>query len=114
LSHTIAFPIRNHLEDKRMNTTKLQAWMHDVPAAIVQSKAELRARIHDLPDRFAQLDKYIRQEVQAVRDEQSAGGAVPEIAYADIVAGRVTEAQKDRVRRRGCVVLRGVFDVCRR
>ncbi len=93
-----------------MHDTLLQPWMRDVPAAIVQTKAALRAQIKDLPERFAALDAYVRQEVQAVRDEQAAGGAVPEIAYADIVAGRVTEAQKDRVRRRGCVVLRGVFD----
>lgn len=87
----------------------LQPWMHDVPAAIVQTKAALRQRIHDLAGRFAQLDAYVRQEVQAVRDEQAAGYAVPEIAFADVVAGRVTDAQKERVRRRGCVVLRGVF-----
>jgi hypothetical protein len=92
-----------------MNATPIQPWMHDVPAAIVKTKAALRERIKDLPERFAILDAYVRQEVQAVRDEQAAGGAVPEIAYADIVAGNVTEAQKDRIRSRGCVVLRGVF-----
>ena len=92
-----------------MSPNPLQPWMHDVPAAIVQTKAALRQRIKDLPERFAVLDAALRTEVQAVRDEQAAGGAVPEIAYADIVAGSVTEAQKQRVRQRGCVVLRGVF-----
>jgi Protein of unknown function (DUF1479) len=94
-----------------MSPMPLQPWMHDVPKAIVESKAALRQRIQDLPERFAILDKYLRQEVQAVRDEQASGGAVPEIAFADVLAGRVTEAQKERVRRRGCVVLRGVFSV---
>jgi Protein of unknown function (DUF1479) len=92
-----------------MSQMPLQPWMHDVPKAIVETKAALRSRIQDLPERFAVLDKYLRKEVQAVRDEQASGGAVPEIAFADVVAGRVTEAQKERVRRRGCVVLRGVF-----
>jgi Protein of unknown function (DUF1479) len=92
-----------------MSQMPLQPWMHDVPKAIVETKAALRSRIQDLPERFSTLDQYLRQEVQAVRDEQASGGAVPEIAYADVVAGRITEAQKERVRRRGCVVLRGVF-----
>jgi Protein of unknown function (DUF1479) len=93
-----------------MNESLMKPWMHDVPKAIVQSKADLRQRVPDLQGRFAWLDAYVREQVQAVRDEQASGGAVPELQYADIVAGRVSDAQKDRIRRRGCVVLRGVFD----
>jgi hypothetical protein len=88
----------------------MQAWMNNVPEAIVRAKAELRARITDLPERFARIDAHIRQEVAAVRAEQAAGGAVPVIAFADVQAGRVTEAQRAQLRRRGCAVLRGVVD----
>ena len=52
----------------------------------------------------------LRDEVAAVKAETAAGGAVPEIAYADVAAGRVSEAAKARVRRRGCVVIRAVFE----
>ena len=34
---------------------------------------------------------------------------VPEVGFADIAAGRTTCAQQDAIRRRGCVVVRGVF-----
>jgi hypothetical protein len=88
----------------------MKPWMHNVPQAIVQAKADLRARMRDLPERFATMDAYVREQVQAVRDEHASSGAVPEVAYADIVAGRVTPAQQERIRRRGCVVLRGVFE----
>jgi hypothetical protein len=88
----------------------MQAWMHDVPAAIVQAKADLRARIPDLPQRFARIDRYVRDEVAAIEAEQAAGGAVPVVQFADVQAGRISPQQQDQMRRRGCVVVRGVFD----
>jgi hypothetical protein len=51
-----------------------------------------------------------RIELGAIRAEQAQGGPVPEIAHADVVAGRVSRAQIARIKRRGCVVIRGVFD----
>jgi hypothetical protein len=89
----------------------MQAWMHDVPKAIIESKSYLRNAIPDLADRFAKIDHYISEEVAAVKAEQAAGGAVPELSFKDIQAGKVTEAQRAHIRRRGCLVIRGVFDV---
>ena len=88
----------------------MQAWMHNVPQAIIDAKAELRASIPDLAERFAKIDRYIDSEVAAVKAEQAAGGAVPIIQYADVQAGRITPEQQQHIRRRGCVVMRGVFD----
>lgn len=88
----------------------MQAWMHNVPQAIIDAKADLRARIPDLRERFARIDQYVRDEVAAIRAEQAQGGAVPTLQFADVQAGKVGEAQRQQIRRRGCVVLRGVFD----
>jgi hypothetical protein len=88
----------------------MQAWMHNVPEAIIQSKAALRAQIPDLAERFARIDQYVRTEVAAIRAEQAAGGAVPTLQFADVQAGAITEAQRQQIRRRGCAVVRGVFD----
>jgi len=87
----------------------MEDWMHDVPKAVVEAQRSLRARIPDLPARYAKVLAALREEVAAVRAEQAAGSAVPEIAFADIAAGRVSPEQVARVKRRGCVVVRGVY-----
>ncbi|MEY4751251.1 MAG: hypothetical protein RIQ60_3465 [Pseudomonadota bacterium] len=88
----------------------MEAWMQDIPSAVKATQRELRASVPDLAGRYARLTEALQDEVAAVRAETAAGGAVPEIAYADVAAGRVSDAIKARVRRRGCVVIRGVFD----
>ncbi len=88
----------------------MEAWMNDVPRAVVESQRELRASIPDLAGRYRKLSEALLDEVAAVRAEQAAGGAVPELAYADVAAGRVSAAQRAHIKRRGCVVIRGVYD----
>jgi len=88
----------------------MEAWMNDVPAAVLESQRHLRRDVKDLPGRFARLDDALQAEVSAIRAEQAQGGAVPEIRYADLAAGAVTPAQVAHIKRRGCVVIRGVFD----
>ena len=93
-----------------IETAATSDWMNDIPRAVAQAQRSLRAAVPDAAERFARLDQALRDEVAAVRAEQAAGGAVPELAYADVAAGRISVAQKDRIRRRGCVVVRGVHD----
>lgn len=88
----------------------MQDWMNDIPAAVVRAQRSLRAEVPDAAQRFATLDAALRDEVAAIRAEQAAGGAVPELAYADVDAGRVSAAQQARIKKRGCVVIRGVYD----
>ncbi|MEY4753295.1 MAG: hypothetical protein RJA44_970 [Pseudomonadota bacterium] len=88
----------------------MEAWMQDIPRAIKDTQRELRASVPDLAGRYARLTEALLDEVATVKAETAAGGAVPELAYADVAAGRVSEAAKARVRRRGCVVIRGVYD----
>jgi hypothetical protein len=91
----------------------MQPWMSDVPAAIVRVKAELRKSVPDLESRFRTLTAQLEREVAAVRQEGRNGGAVPEIHYSDLAAGHVPGPVADRIRRRGCVVVRGVFPASR-
>jgi hypothetical protein len=88
----------------------MEAWMHDVPRAMARAQQDLRQRVADHAQRFALLSQALRDEVAAVRAEQAAGGAVPEVAFADIAAGTVSAQATARIKRRGCVVIRGVFD----
>jgi hypothetical protein len=88
----------------------MEAWMHDVPKAVVAAQRQLRAEVPDLAGRYQRVSEALRDEVAAVRAEQAAGGAVPELAYTDVAAGRVSAAQRARIKRRGCVVIRGVYD----
>jgi len=88
----------------------MEAWMNDVPAAVLATQKQLRAEVQDLAGRYARLTDALQEEVAAIRAEQSQGGAVPELRYADIVGGMVSPAQVARIKRRGCVVIRGVFD----
>lgn len=88
----------------------MEAWMSDVPRAIVETQRMLRQQVPDVPGRFRRLSQALADEVSAIRAEQAAGGAVPELAYADVAAGRVTPQQVARIKRRGCVVIRAVFE----
>ncbi len=86
----------------------MQAWMHDVPKAIVESKRSLRARIPDLSERFASLEARLREQVESVRAES--GKAVPEIHFSRLATGIISDAEHALIRQRGCVVIRDVFD----
>ena len=88
----------------------MEAWMNDIPAAVRASQQRLRAEVPDLASRFARLSEALNDEVSAIRSEMLSGHAVPEIAYADIAAGRVSPADTARILRRGCAVIRGVYD----
>ena len=88
----------------------METWMHDIPRAVVHAQRHLRTSVPDLAWRYRRLTEAMRDEVAAVRAEQARGGAVPEIAYGDVAVGRVSGAQLAHIKRRGCVVIRGVYD----
>ena len=75
---------------------------------IRQTKRALRAVMPDLKERFATLTAHIESQVQAIEAERAAGvSPVPTINAADLDS--LDGATLDRVRQRGCVVVRGVF-----
>jgi hypothetical protein len=86
----------------------------DIPAAIIEVKRALRARIEasgrTVAEVFAEVEEQVRAEVVDVQAAVARGEQVwPVIDYADIAAGTVTPEQVAAVQRRGCAVVRGHF-----
>ena len=86
----------------------MEKWMGNPEQAVIEAKAALLARLPDCTQRMKRLDQWLADEVAAVRAEGVE--AVPQIDYRDVAAGVVSEAQQNRIRRRGCVLIRGVFE----
>lgn len=86
----------------------------DVTGATVEIKRALRARIAasggTVEEHFADLEARIARKVEAIRAERDAGEQVwPVIDFADIEAGTVPAELTERVKERGCAVVRGTF-----
>ncbi len=102
-------------------TTRLPALPHweqpppDLPAAIKQIKAALRARIaasgRVVEEVFAVAEQRIKAEVGDIKAARERGETVwPVIDYADIAGGTVPADAVAKLRRRGCLIVRGHFD----
>jgi hypothetical protein len=92
-----------------------EATPDDLPGAIREVKAALRARItasgRSVEDVFAVIEKRVRAGVGQIAAEKALGETVwPVIDYADIAAGTVTADQLARLRQRGCLIVRSHFD----
>jgi hypothetical protein len=104
--------------DRKPATPELPHWEsvpEDLPAAIREVKAALRARIEasgrTVEDVFGVVERRIGERVAEIRADQRRGHlAWPVIDYADIANGTVSQAQRSKVRQRGCLVVRGHFD----
>ena len=100
-----------------MTLTALPHWEEtpaDLPAAIREVKAALRARIaasgRTVEEVFAVVEERVRVAVEEIEADRAAGREIwPVIDYADIAAGTVTAEQLALLRRRGCLVVRGHF-----
>jgi hypothetical protein len=87
----------------------------DLKAAVREIKAALRARIaasgRTVEEVFAVVEETIANEVDEIVAAKERGEPVwPVIDYADIAAGAVPAEALERLRRRGCLVVRGHFD----
>ncbi|MGH8888672.1 MAG: YbiU family protein [Acidothermaceae bacterium] len=87
----------------------------DLPAAIREIKAALRARIDASGRSVHEIFAVIEQRVGAAVDEVVAAKARgetiwPVIDYADIEAGTVSPTDRQKLRDRGCLVVRGHFE----
>ena len=79
---------------------------------IIEVKRKLRAQIQDMPRRFAAMTARVEAQIeQIVRERASGTMPVPQVEFGQL--DRVTEAQKDHIRQRGCLVIRNVFDDAR-
>jgi Gig2-like len=87
----------------------------DLPAAIREIKAALRARIaasgRSVEEVFAVVEQRVRAAVEDIAAARERGETIwPVIDYADIAAGTVSAEDRAKLRRRGCLVVRGHFD----
>src|SRR4051794_39875317 len=87
----------------------------DLPAAISEIKSALRARIaasgRSVEEVFAVVEQRVRAAVDDIAADRERGETIwPVIDYADIAAGTVSAEDLAKLRRRGCLVVRGHFD----
>lgn len=87
----------------------------DLRAATAEIKQAIRARIEasgrTVEEVFAVIEDRVRERVEAIEAAKERGESVwPEIDYADLAAGRVTDEQVALVKERGCLIVRGHFD----
>lgn len=94
--------------DNRFTSTTLPV---DYKKNIIEMKKQLRAQISDVEGLFRQVCEKIETEIAAARAEEAANGtAWPQISWAALAEGRVSDAQIAQVKRRGCLVVRQTFD----
>jgi hypothetical protein len=106
------------LVDTGTGVSALPHWENtpaDLPAAIREIKQALRARIEasgrTVDEVFAVMEARVLAKVQEIVAAKERGEEIwPVIQYADIANGTVSDEQLDKLRRRGCLVVRGHFE----
>ncbi|MDE9498954.1 DUF1479 domain-containing protein [Xenorhabdus bovienii] len=82
----------------------------DYRQKIRRMKQAMREQIGDVESLFAQVCDRIEKEIAAARvDEKNIGSAWPEIHGSDVAERKVTEQTLQKIKRRGCLVVRQNF-----
>ncbi len=77
---------------------------------IATVKKNLLANGADLKQAFLHATDAMKREADIIEREHAAGRSViPQLDYADIAKGGVSDATKDNIRHRGAAIIRGVF-----
>ena len=77
---------------------------------VTAAKTHLRG-LTDVKAAFADIRSTMMHEVDAIQTAQAQGRSViPEVSFASIADGSVTDATRADIRHRGCAIIRGVFD----
>ena len=77
---------------------------------IRETKSEL-LRSFDVTRAFGRSREMMLREVEAIRAEHESGlPVIPQVQYREIANGAVEEPFRELVRRRGCIIVKGVFD----
>jgi len=76
--------------------------------SIRAAKRQLRAQIPDYKARFDALTAQVKAEIDAIKSLRARGECpVPEVAFDAL--DQITDAQRETIKQRGCVVIKGVF-----
>ena len=79
-------------------------------AYVKAAKTHLRG-LTDVKAAFEDVRTAMAREVEEISNAAANGKSIiPEVAYGDIAAGRVSDAARAEIRKRGCAIVRGVFD----
>lgn len=78
----------------------------NIPEAIKTTKQQLRAALPDYREVFIALENHMREQVNAVKRSAE---PVPRLHAQDIIDGKVTQEQRDKIRQAGCCAIHGVF-----
>ncbi|KAB8149766.1 DUF1479 domain-containing protein [Raoultella ornithinolytica] len=82
----------------------------DHKAAIRQMKQHLRTQIGDVQAVFDRLSAKISARLEEIEALKARGEDVwPVIPFSDIAQGKVSDAQREAIKRRGCAVIKGHF-----
>lgn len=77
---------------------------------IAAAKAQLRRR-QDVAKSFASLRRQVDRDIEALLEEIAQGSSgIPEMSYAEVDGKSVSADQVAEIKRKGCVIVRGVFD----
>ncbi|WP_373823827.1 YbiU family protein, partial [Neisseria dentiae] len=83
----------------------------DVGATIKATKQQLKAALPDYKRVFDEVEADIRAQVEEIKAIRASGGnPIPQLQADDIVNGNITAEQIGNIRKRGCVIVHGVFD----
>ena len=78
-------------------------------ARIIETKRRLRSQITDMPERFASAARSVEAQIEEIVQERAQGiEPVPELDFSQL--DDVTAEQKQKIRQRGCLIIRNVFD----
>lgn len=84
--------------------------VENLSEAIREAKKKLRRENPNYKKTFQEVEAEMKRQVAEIVEERDSGGEViPIVQYADIASGRVPDAAKDKIRRRGACVIRQVF-----
>jgi hypothetical protein len=81
-----------------------------LPELIHNKKQEIRGKIGDVQKVLAEIEADLRTEVDEIAGRRARGESIiPELDFAQVRAGNVSDATKAEIRRRGAAIVRNVF-----
>lgn len=84
-----------------MPMEQIEQWIRD-------SKRSILERMPDSEGRMRRLDEWLADEVAEIR--RLGSSVIPRTDWAEVARGEVSPSMQARIRRRGCVIISGVFE----